>query len=615
MLKLLFNTDLNVRLAYATLIIAHMAATFIFLPPIELFNNKPLLAVDHPVHIHRVYMYREALFESGLPWGIDPGISGGAFEKPSLDVGAKPQQLMGVLLPFVHPARIVKLFLFTSVLFFPFGTMFACRYLKLSRYEKTWILFALLVPAWLYGNFVGYFYWGLAAFAFACYFLPIVIFCFDKYIYDSSLGTFLSFFIVSCLLFFLHALSTWVIAPVLAYFAIASKNIDRKWRLALLLTPIGVLVVNSFWFIPFWLAKYSPKTPWTLPKSLSLKHDMTYTSVASLLEALTLERIIAAVIGIFLAAYGLRLINRYGHFRIAYLLGISIAFSFMLKFFGSFVPIIKNFQPARFILPMFVLSVIPVGLALSMIAQRLGNLKSVALLLGSVVLLGLILATKIPVVNKYSENYDELEKFIEKNVAIEDRILIETLIQSEPKVFSLSLNREFIGSAYPRTKDPAQFARRHLWGKKLDAWKPDELERSLKQWGVQWVLVSRNRHRELITAATGSEGVDLGPYTAYRLKYPTTRFLVGSGDVISKVNRIELKNLKNESGYVAVNYRYHPGWETDKDLGICRYKITEDSAGFIAIKNAPTEITLKFNPWKMLFALWPPNNEFCLEAK
>lgn len=50
----------------------HLAAVCAFVPPSTWFAAKPILGADHPAHAHRVEVYRSALAESGLPWGLRP---------------------------------------------------------------------------------------------------------------------------------------------------------------------------------------------------------------------------------------------------------------------------------------------------------------------------------------------------------------------------------------------------------------------------------------------------------------------------------------------------------------------------------------------------------------
>ncbi len=59
------------RIALGIILVTHVLAICIFLPPRELLSQDPIFADDHPVHAHRIHLYRPAFFESRYPWGYD----------------------------------------------------------------------------------------------------------------------------------------------------------------------------------------------------------------------------------------------------------------------------------------------------------------------------------------------------------------------------------------------------------------------------------------------------------------------------------------------------------------------------------------------------------------
>jgi hypothetical protein len=85
-------TEFIDKIALVFILSLHIAACFVMLPPWQIFGRGPLLFCDHPVHAYRVFMYKEALSQSGIPWGYDPALSAGKVMEPDSDVGAKPQQ-------------------------------------------------------------------------------------------------------------------------------------------------------------------------------------------------------------------------------------------------------------------------------------------------------------------------------------------------------------------------------------------------------------------------------------------------------------------------------------------------------------------------------------------
>lgn len=71
------------------------------------------------------------------------------------------------------------------------------------------------------------------------------------------------------------------------------------------------------------------------------------------------------------------------------------------------------------------------------------------------------------------------------------------------------------------------------------------------------------------------------------------------------LNRLELSEVQPERGLVVLRYRYHPAWLASNGQRVEHYPVPEDPTGFIALRNPPDELTLRFSPWGMLWTSWP----------
>ena len=111
-----------------------------------------------------------------------------------------------------------------------------------------------------------------------------------------------------------------------------------------------------------------------------------------------------------------------------------------------------------------------------------------------------------------------------------------------------------------------------------------------------------------MASATRSQGVRVGDYTAFRTLTRPSRFLAGRGSVRATLNRIDLTDLVAEDGLVVLRYRYHPAWTTTSGTTIERFEVPEDPRGFLALRNPPPEVRLRFDSWGMLTATWPPES-------
>ena len=611
------NTD---WLALAFVLVLHVLATCIFLPPWEVLRREPLFFKDYPVHTHRVHMYRQGLLEGGLPWGYDPAVSAGTVIHPTWDIGAISQQVLGILLPFLPPAAVVRLFLFLAVLTIPLWTLLACRRLKFPADVQVWVLVTLLALVWAYEAFIytdrkdspiGYFYWGLASFGAAGCFVPYVLALFHDFLGRPGFKIFLGFCIASACLFLLHILGPVVLVPSLVLYTLTVRVLPRRWRVAMILAPLGILALNAFWFIPFLLGKGTPHPPWTPISALIEDPHLTYVNSSHLVQAFSSPRAVVFYLGgLGLAIYGFVVLAKLAGRRTAVSFALAAAVALFLKYFGSFLPVFVKMQPVRFVIPAFVLLALPIGLALATLSQKV-RLPARLFPVGLALLLGVMVFLRGKPDNlPLPPNPDLLANFVAHRTDPAERLLIQShdgynIEGYEAKVFPLVYGREVIGNTFSQIFNPAQFLRHRLWGKNLETWTPSELQLSLDRWGVAWVFTQTEEARLLFVKTLGNVEQTVGKYHAFRVAGSPTRFLVGKGKVKAKVNRLELSELQPQDGRIVLRYLFHPAWRTTSGLPVHSYSVPEHPSGFIALNEPHEQETLQFDSWAMLTASWP----------
>jgi hypothetical protein len=593
------------RLVLTIVLLLHLGATCILLPPWEVLRREPLRYMDQAIHTHRIYMYRQGFLQSGWPWGYDPAVGAGAMVHPFQDIGAKPQQVLGLLLPFLSPGTVERLFVFVVALTFPLWTLLACRRLGIPVGAQVWVMVTLLVPAWLYDNLPLYFFWGLVAFTAASYFTPYVLVLFCNFLSRPGLKSYAAFCCAAALLFLLHVLGPVVLVPSLILYTLAARSLTWRWRTAALLAPVIIFVLNAFWFVPCMLDMGAPKIPWPPLPAQAVAPHFNYQNWSDLVMALTPLRVAVALCGLSLAAYGFVVLRRVVDQRVVVAFALAAAFGLFLKFFGSFLPVFVRMQPPRFLVPAFALLTLPVGTALFTLTKKarlpagLSAAMPLLLIMAALLLLGKPNSLPLP------PSPDPLADFVARRTAPTERLLIQTGVPHGPRVMALAFGREVIGNTFPKQYDPAQFLHKTVWGKELDNWSPGELRSALERWGVAWVFTKTDKAHTLFAKATNSPGEAVGTYQAFRVPGSPTRFLVGRGRVQARVNRLDLTELIPEDGLVVLKYRYHPAWQTTSGLPVYQYPIPEDPVGFIALRNPPEAVTLRFSPWAMLHAPWP----------
>lgn len=590
------------RAAVAVLLALHVAATWILLPPGEIFRNRPLYVMDQPVNAHRVYIYREALYRSGVPWGYDPAVSAGIVVNPYQDIGTKPQEVLGALAPFLSPPAVIRFCIFLVALTLPVWTLLACRRLGLPPDFRICVLLTLLAPAWLYGNLAKYFEWGVVSYAASSYFVPYALALFLAFLARPDARRYVALLIGGSVHFFLHILGPVVIAPYGVLGALVTRGLKLRWRILALLSPLAIAAINSFWFLPAVLGFAAPRAP--RPPAAWVPH-MTYLSWADLLGIMTPDRILVVLLGVALAIFGTRALSRQAGARAAFAFTLSGLFALALKFFGSFAPLMAEMQPARFMYPAFVLLTLPIGAAFATVLRKL-RLPAGPVVAGIAILAalgGVLLGKPAPI--PLPPSPDPLAQLIQRRTRAEDRLLVQAPSYAA-KVLPLYLGREVVGNTFPDLNDPAQFDQARLWGRSLDAWSPSELRSALDRWGITWALARSSEPRALLAAALGPPADTAGAYAAYRVTPAPTRFLKGSGRIVPAVNRLSLSGLRAEDGLVVIKYRYHPAWQAPHGAQVLRYAIPEDPVGFIALRNPPPDTVLRFDPWAALTAAWPP---------
>ena len=244
--------------AFVLLVLFHLSSAYSLLPPSEWLKNEPLLFSDHPIHTYRVYLYRAQVYRGGLPWGYDPMVSAGSVTQPAQDVGAKPQQVLSLLVPFLSPSAVVRCFGGLTAVIFPLGTLLACRKLRIDIQKQIWILLSLTAGVWLYKWVSFYFLYGLVSFAAASFLLPWVLVCWDEFLVKPGTKNFWLTAFASSALLLLHVLAPVMLLPGLACLVWLHRPLSVRRYLILATVLALVLLLNSFWLVPLVLGMKMP---------------------------------------------------------------------------------------------------------------------------------------------------------------------------------------------------------------------------------------------------------------------------------------------------------------------------------------------------------------------
>ncbi|MBK7973377.1 MAG: hypothetical protein IPK07_08880 [Deltaproteobacteria bacterium] len=155
----------------------------------------------------------------------------------------------------------------------------------------------------------------------------------------------------------------------------------------------------------------------------------------------------------------------------------------------------------------------------------------------------------------------------------------------------------YVGPPFIRHQT-VRFESRRLDGRAIGAWSSDELRALFDRYAIGEVLVWSDDARAAL--ASRPEVVEphggLGGFTLFRVRAPSSRFLLGRGRIETSLDRIELSELVPEEGRVAIRYHYDPRLRAVPEVAIERVVVDGDPIGFIALRDPPPRVRLGFRP-------------------
>ncbi|HEV7280539.1 MAG TPA: hypothetical protein VGN57_10065 [Pirellulaceae bacterium] len=598
----------------AALLLGHALVACRFLPPTLLLDAHVYVGHDYPVHAHRVHVYREALWKDGLPWGCDPMLCAGRVIHPVQDVGARPHQALGVLLPFVAPDKIVFGFTLAAVLLCPPLFVLGGRLLGFRWDELSVGLLILIALFWVTQPFQFMLQAGMASFV-LCTFLGLFTLgayvCFFR---APSLGRYIGATAAGSVLFLVHPLGPLAIVLSLAASTLTA-SIGWKWRVAALFSPVIIAGVNAFWLIPLILALDTPAPPWS--NAMVVEHQFwTWNEQYRFSDFVGPG--VGTALGLMLLAVVVQLI-RIGRRRdalVAVAVGLALGASLFLFVYGSDFAVTRKLQPVRYVIAILMFSSLALGSLTGdfnrwLFLPRRWSTHALMVLqmIGVVLVVAGAWWLSPQLIRRTDDEY--LSEFIRSRTEETDRLLIEAESRDSSLTQALPMyaGREVISNAFPDYPDPVQFLPQRLFGQPLGESSPREVRRGAKRFGVEWAFVRTEGWRTLFREMTGKPGESVGSYTAFRISRNSPDFLVGSGKATASVNRIELRDVIGEEGVATLRYRYHPGWVSDPPRVIEPYPIEEDPGGLLQIRDPAPDMTLRFDPLRALREPWPQVRE------
>jgi hypothetical protein len=146
---------------------------------------------------------------------------------------------------------------------------------------------------------------GMVAYVASAFASPWVITCFLRFIGQPTVGRWVGFTTVECLLFLLHVLGPMAIVTPLVLYTLLARPMAVRWRMATMLTPLIIAALNAFWFVPLILALGMPRPLWAPVPAQLLHESFMFRSWAELRTHLTLVQLVLYTLGVGAALAGL----------------------------------------------------------------------------------------------------------------------------------------------------------------------------------------------------------------------------------------------------------------------------------------------------------------------
>jgi len=595
------------RWAVGLLLVGHTVATCICFWPTLVSDPTVLAHRDFPYNARNAFLIRESLRESGFPMGYDPAYCCGAAVVPPYDVSGTVYEFFSTVLPWFETRRIVIVCAWALILMAPWMLVAAGRMFDLDWEEIAW---GLLMAEGLLGFAIPYRLLledGMVTFLVSTYICLFVLAAYQRLLISPSVGGYLLAVAAGCFLFFVHILGPVAILPSLIVLVAFLPGVPWRWRIATAVSPLIIAAVNVFWWFRIPLAWQAPPVPWS-ELATSLPTTAWTWGMWIVEKHFGVAAAAAHLVVPPIAVVGLIRIGRRHSWVTSVSLALVLVWSSFLFAGGSFVGVTRRLEPLRFVVVLWTVTAVLGGCSVVWLSRkcRIPKMASAAVYGAAALALTVAFAFVGPSVRN-GPDAAPLVEFIQTRTDHNDRLAIQAIGRFGRITQDLptATGREVIGSTFPDPRDPLQFVSDQLFGKRADQSSLDETRQTLDRFGVNWVFARTPDWQEFFRTLTGSEGEQVGSFRAFEVSRDSSRFLIGSGEVEARVNRIELRNVQPSAGCVVIQYRYYPGWVCDPPATVEPYSVPEHPAGLLLIRHPPSDLVLRFEPSRALRTPWP----------
>jgi len=603
--------------------------TTVFFKPQDIFSDSPIYTDDYAMHFSQCLSTKRFFASFGKCWAYDPFYLAGFPNGALANADNKAWELFYFILsPLLGSGFAFKLYVIAFFVTYPLFIYGALRNFQFSRITAL-IGSGLAVFFFHLSLCINFVFCGMISYVFVCFFSLYVMSLLWKLFESFNWTRYIVVTISLSILVLMHILAIVHLSiPILVAYINASRRLSFSRNSMIVVIPIIVVILNSFWLLPV-VEFYDDKT--TRPEN----YEFTF-QIKNIFEPLKVyleqkrsqdygfpvlnNTFIEAILLLFGIA-GLYFWYREGRrtLLLPFILGSS--FLFCLIYYGSQSSFFALMQPQRFSLPLNLLLLVPASSALSIFIRDIVCGKK-PLYLFFICALSFILLYK-PVIRPFGILYKyklcnlktefpqqlyRLLDCLQQQTTGSARILIEDSESTEqqneeyygghfPALFPAYLRREYLCGPrpmYPVKHGYASFTRGILFEKDIESFTREDLEKYFNIYNVKWIVSWFPKSKDFFCRFPDyiTKIADIDKFSVYVVNRHPSYFLKGKGTISSDYNRIDLTNVQAQDGEIIIAYHWMKKLRAVPDAIIEPVHLAGDPVGFIKIKNPPEAFAL-----------------------
>lgn len=485
-----------------------------------LVDDRPVVMVDHAIHLYHGALGARFAREHGTTWGVDPFFMAGYPETPVWDSSSNLSIAFQLAAGSRYSPRAYKIGLFACTLLAAALVPLGARWAGLDRGEVVAaaalgvLTFWVCVPAVLWRT-------GLFAFVTASVALGSVLGLLLRFDHRPTLGRWAALAAAGALVLFAHVTAPILLAgPAAGYLAVVAWTWRaRRWRLgAVSVAAVLAAAANAVWLVPLWRFRSIREASGYFMTSDSALFLWRFYRTQPLDGRLGLALLV-------LGAAGLASWWREGRRDRAATFGGGVALLLALCWLGGLWSVTRTTEPFRFLATLDLLLTVPAASALvrsaAVLSRLAGGGRRGGVLAGAVGLLALGAAGLAwpetarlaarnalqarPLVVGLRPADEALVRWLRAETDLSARVLFEDQLRlyetTDPEsthwtpllpILLRPEGRAFIGGLYQTAfivhHRAASFGDYALGGRRVDAWPPAELAGYYDRYNVGWVV-------------------------------------------------------------------------------------------------------------------------------